>query len=434
MEDAVRAIESSVSRLLERRDRLVVALSGGGDSSVLLDAIARLRSPNHHVVVASVDHGTGEAATEATARAVSQAAMMGFPAISERLYTARHDEASLRAGRWAFLKRVSETQNAPVVTAHSLDDHIETVVMRLLRGANARGLAGLLAKSDVERPLLPHTRSAIRGYAEARGVDFIDDPTNASLAYLRNRIRLELLPAIRAVRPTFEDEMLRLSTEAAEVRLLVDDVAKHFIAGDSQGALLTARTAQLSDYPDTSLHLLLPALASYAGITLDRRGIHRLTYLIRSRPGTRAQISGGVEAVRSGNELMIMKRARRESGQVKLRDSGETRFSDFRFNAEPAASFPAAEANAWRIDIPRSAQTIVRQWHPGDRLTIDLKGRRRRVKRFFADAGIVGPLRTGWPVVVCDGELIWIPGIRASQNVVRQEGRMVRYTCERIRD
>jgi tRNA(Ile)-lysidine synthetase-like protein len=121
-----------------------------------------------------------------------------------------------------------------------------------------------------------------------------------------------------------------------------------------------------------------------------------------------------------------------------LRDSGETEFGAFRFLADPDASIqngePAGAPNPWRIDIPKSAEPVVRQWHPGDRLTTDLSGGRRRVKRFFADAGIVGPLRIGWPVVLCGDEVIWIPGVKASQDAVRREGMMVHYTCERIRD
>ena len=194
---SVRESETSVRELLARRNRLVLAVSGGVDSAVLLDAIARLRGPGHRVVVVSVDHGTGDAATESTARVLATAAQFGLPAISERLLTARADEASWRAGRWAFLRSVAEAEKAPVVTGHTLNDHIETVVMRLMRGASARGLAGLLAVTNVERPLLAHDRTAILSYAKHQKVSFTEDPTNESRAFLRNRIRLDLLPAIR---------------------------------------------------------------------------------------------------------------------------------------------------------------------------------------------------------------------------------------------
>src|SRR5688572_21644935 len=433
---AVSAIESSVSDLLARRDRLVVAVSGGIDSCVLLDAVLRLRTPGHHIVVASVDHGTGDAATEATARTVATAARHGVPAISERLSPVRHDDATLRAGRWSFLKRVGAVQDAPVVTAHTRDDHIETVVMRAMRGAGVRGLAGLLAASPVERPLLAITRKEIRAYADRRSVEFTEDPSNESLAYFRNRVRLQLLPAIRRAAPEFEAQIFALSSRAAALRAEVDSIARLFEL-ETRAAMIIIDAAALSDLPDDSVRLLLPALLSRAGITLDRRGLVRLASVVKGAPGSRGQLSGGFEAVRSRSEVTVRRPFSGDASVLRLRESGETRFGDFRFRADPVANIPEeadGSTDPWRIYIPKSAQPVVRQWHPGDRLTTDLMGGRRRVKRFFSDAGVVGPLRAGWPVVLCDEDVVWIPGIKTSQAAIPHEGRMVHYICEKIRD
>lgn len=435
-EKSVRAIESSVEALLARRDRLVIAVSGGADSAVLFDVVVRLRGARHHILLASVDHGTGATATEATAQAVSAAARHGVPAISERLSLARHDEASLRAGRWAFLRHVARVHEAAVVTAHSLDDHIETVFMRAMRGASARGLAGLLAPSPVERPFLEISRDAIRDYAVRRKIQFTDDPTNASLAYFRNRVRLDLLPAIRRVAPHFEEELLGLSKRAADLRREVDTIAAQFLI-ETAPARVVFNAAEMTRLPDESKRLLLPSLVARAGITLDRRGLVRLASVVCAAPGTRGQLSGGFEAIRSRAEVSVQRPTAGESAVLRLREAGETRFGDFRFHTEPGASFlqeREGSPSAWRIYIPRSAQPVVRQWHPGDRLTTDLTGGRRRVKRFFADAGIAGPLRTGWPVVLCGEDVIWIPGIKASQAAIQPEPRMVQYICEKIRD
>jgi tRNA(Ile)-lysidine synthase len=430
----VNAIEASVQRLLSRRQRLVLAVSGGADSAVLLDCVVRLRTSRHNIVVASVDHGTGEVATEATAVAVSAAARAGLPAISERLTLSQYDEATLREGRWKFLRRVAAAHDATVVTAHSLDDHIETVVIRVLRGSGARGLAGLLAESGIERPLLEHRRAAIRDYARIRGIEFVEDPSNASLVYLRNRIRLQLLPSLRAVRPDFEDEILDVARKAAQLRRDVDDIGREFISERVDGQPVVLDADALQELPDDSLRLVLPALAARSGTTLDRRGLVRLASVVRSAAGSRGQLSGGFEAIRGRHDVTIVRPAAVDPAVLRLREKGETRFGSFRFRAEPSASIVDEGSDAWRIYIPRSAEPVVRQWHPGDRLTIDLKGSRRRVKRFFADAGVVGPMRMGWPVVICGDDVVWIPGIKSSQAAVRREPKMVHYKCERIRD
>lgn len=417
---------------------MVVAVSGGVDSAVLLDAIARLRGVHHRIVVATVDHGTGAAATEATAQTLAAAARHGLPAISERLAPERPGEAAWREGRWAFLHRIARGEGAPVVTAHTSDDHIETVVMRILRGAGARGLAGLLAPSPIERPLLCHGRADVLRYADRHHVAFIDDPTNASRAHFRNRVRLDLLPAIRRVDPDFEPWITNLSRAAADLRVRIDAIAGAFVLEPRDGALLVLDASKLNELTDDSLSILLPALVSLAGITLDRRGMARLASVVRSVAGSRGQLSGGYEAVRGRSDLAVVSLARDHNETVRLRTAGETRFGEFRFQAQPAGSkrgqVEADDQSHWRIYIPKSAEPIVRQWHPGDRLTTDLKGGRRRVKRFFAEAGIVGPLRIGWPVVLCGTELVWIPGVRASQEAIPREARMVQYKCERVRD
>lgn len=429
-------IERSVEQLLTRSRRLVLAVSGGADSAALLDAVSRRRTADHDVLVASVDHGTGEAATEATAMTLAAAARAGLPAVSERLDLPRHDEATLREGRWKFLRQVSAMHAGPVVTAHTLDDHIETVVMRILRGSSARGLAGLLADSPVERPFLALRRRATRDYVRRRRIPFVDDPSNESLRYFRNRVRLQLLPALRGVNPGFESEILDISRRASALRTAVNEVASGFLVRERDRAL-TLNAEALRELPDASLWLLLPALMARAGITLDRRGLARLASVVRARPGSSGQLSGGFEAVRSREGVTISRPAPADPSILKLRAKGETRFGAFRFWAEPGTTIQSGKStasDAWRIYIPRNAEPVVRQWYPGDRLRIDLSGGSRRVKRFFADAGVVGPLRAGWPVVLCGDDVIWIPGIKASQAAVSDAGKMVHYTCERIRE
>ena len=179
--------------------RLVLAVSGGRDSMAMLHAAAR-SARGSVATVATFDHGTGSHATEAVRHVESEAARLGLPCIAGRApQSTGPSEEQLRNARRHFLRGVARFNNGTVVTAHTLDDHLETVVMRVLRDAGARGLAGLRAPSDTVRPLLDFTRADLARYAAVIGATWVDDPTNESRRYFRNRVRLDLLPAIRSV-------------------------------------------------------------------------------------------------------------------------------------------------------------------------------------------------------------------------------------------
>jgi len=438
----LRDIEVPVRHLLERRERLVLAVSGGVDSAVLLDAVARLQQKRHRIVVATIDHGTGALATEAVALTAAAAARHRLRLVTERMAPGRPSEAEWRRQRWQFLRGVASREDAAIVTAHTRDDQVETVVMRLLRGAGARGVAGLYAGTEVERPLLSASRADVLYYARRRHIEYVDDPTNLSAAFFRNRVRLNLLPAIRAVRPGFDDEILDLAHRAAQVRRAVDDVAETFVMESRPGSWVSVDALALGDFPPEGRRLLWPSLARYAGATLDRRGIVRLAELVERPAGSRVQVSGGLEAVR-GRDVIRLGRPSGRPGkaEVNIREGGT--FGAFRFDAVPVATISRSASSGgntgvpdrpdpWRIRLDVSCQPIVREWVPGDRLILGDSRGPRRVKRFLADAGIPGPLRNGWPVVVVGGDVIWIPGIHAGRQAQRGEGPLVEYRCERI--
>jgi tRNA(Ile)-lysidine synthase len=89
--------------------------------------------------------------------------------------------------------------------------------------------------------------------------------------------------------------------------------------------------------------------------------------------------------------------------------------------------------DAWTAELPAHGRLSIREWRPGDRMRLDEGGAARRVKRFLADARVPGPDRAGWPVVLLDSEIVWIPGVRRSRAAADRSGRpTVRYICERF--
>jgi tRNA(Ile)-lysidine synthase len=295
-------VHQAVAKALAGKPRLVLAVSGGMDSMALLDA-----TPATQVAaVATFDHGTGDIAREAVALVADRSLARGLKIVSGRASSVGRTEAEWRAARWSFLRRVAGEARATIVTAHTRDDQVETVVMRILRSAGARGLAGLYADSDVIRPLIDVPRSAIAAYVRERNIPVIEDPTNQSRRHLRNRVRLDLLPALGAVRPEFETEVLQIARRAAAWRFDVEQLVKRFCPVDRMGDHFAVAAADLAGYDPASLAIIWPAIAARAGVTLDWRGTSRVVaFTTGGRVGSSIQLSGGVEVVRTRAQFVI---------------------------------------------------------------------------------------------------------------------------------
>jgi tRNA(Ile)-lysidine synthase len=272
---AITRIERAVTAMLREAGPTVLAVSGGRDSMVLLDAAARLQLTDARPVVATFDHGTGRAASRAAELVAAESSARGLQCVIGHAERRHATESGWREERWRFLREVAAAVGAGVATAHTLDDQIETVFIRILRDSGARGLAGLFATSDSLRPLLATRRADIDVYASTRGIRYVEDPTNVSRRHLRNRVRLDLLPAILAVRPRFAAELLEIAHEAAAWReglaAFVDGIDLMFL--DARTIRIAAEL--LVGYDAASLRILWPEVAARAGVTMDRRGTER---------------------------------------------------------------------------------------------------------------------------------------------------------------
>ena len=406
---------------------VVLAVSGGRDSMVLLDA-AMQAARQSVVAVATFDHATGPAAAKAAQLVTRIARGEGIPVVRGRARGAPRTEAALREERWRFLTSVGRSFRAPVATAHTQSDQVETVVMRILRGAGARGLGGLRTPAPgVLRPLLGLARAELASYADARALEFVHDPSNASRAWLRNRVRHDLLPALERAHPGFAREMLALGERAASWRSELERVLAVLDVRVVPGAAHVAADA-LADYDSASLAIVWPAIAARVGIVLDRRGTMRAAeFTAASRTGDEMPLSGGHRIVR-GRDVFIVERAPEAAPAESVALGFEVRVGRWRLRR---ASRPAATASdAWSAVLPRGPMLSVRPWRPGDRMRPRAEAAPRRVKRFLREAGVPGPEREGWPVVLAGDEIVWIPGIRRIEAADESEG--TRYVCERV--
>lgn len=248
-------------RLLAPGDRCLVAVSGGPDSVALLDLLAALAGRLRvALAVGHVDHGLrGEEGRAAAALVARLAAGAGLPFVEARLPPPRGSgappsEAALRRARYAALARLAREAGCGVIAVgHSREDQAETLLLRLLRGAGPRGLAGMAPLRLLQepgggpplrliRPLLGVPRADLAARVAERGLPTEPDPTNLDRRWLRNALRLDVLPALRTrVNPRLDEAL------AATAAILRDEDA--FVAAEAGArfAWLATRSPAGSD-------------------------------------------------------------------------------------------------------------------------------------------------------------------------------------------
>lgn len=201
---------------VQRGSRVLLALSGGGDSSALLHVLALLAKKQGFSLLAhGVDHGLRPEASRELDLAEAECARSGvtFSRTVLTLSAGGNLQARARDARRAALVAAAERAGADsIATAHHADDRAETVLLRLLRGAGPHGLAVLPARSGVWiRPQLRARKSDVLGHLDRHELRFSDDPSNRNPRFLRTRVRAELLPLLEQLSPQIVGHLCALA-------------------------------------------------------------------------------------------------------------------------------------------------------------------------------------------------------------------------------
>ena len=265
----------------------MVAVSGGADSVALLlalDDLVRMKQLRANIAIAHLDHGL-RAESRADAKWVSSLAnQLGYEFLTSRLNigkraTATGDnlEQAARRGRYEFLAKTAKKKNAHLLlTAHTMDDQAETVLLRLLRGSGAEGLAGIEpvrpfdSRSDflLARPLLTWARRAdTQEFCRHRQIDFRSDPMNEDERFARVRVRKQLIPLMES----FNGKIVEALARTAE--LLGDDLT--VLNQQAELLLHAASDGEAGNKAETKAPLLNVRVLANAPVSVRRRALRQ---------------------------------------------------------------------------------------------------------------------------------------------------------------
>mgnify|MGYP001180490026 CR=1 FL=1 len=449
----VRAIRAR--GLLEPGQRILVAVSGGPDSVALLSILHQL-APAWNLSLAVVHCNYGLRGAESDGDASFVAALcrrLALPCHIRRLTVERGRtgessslQASARKSRYRlFREMVDELGADRVALGHTVDDQAETVLLRMLRGAGLRGLAGMphIREHLFIRPLLSCSRQEILNYLRAVGLSYRTDSSNAKLIYLRNRVRHELLPVMQSLAPAAARILARQADLVRDDDRLLDALAAHrlerLIRSRDSASVVLDRTLLLKQHPAIQRRILRQAIQAVAPSTGEPRSDVLLSML-----ASLASRSGGVWNVGAAAVACEQDRVRLTAVSLLLPMSGKVSHPIEAASVPDAVTMPALPSSiAWPLtgamirlravtrerglvllEKPSSSVALldadrlswpltIRSWRPGDWFfPTGMAGRRKKLQDYFTDAKLGRSMRERIPLVLSGESIVWIVGQR----------------------
>ncbi len=444
-------------------DRVAVAVSGGADSIALLRALLDLRDELGIVLaVAHFNHGLRgdqSLADEAfVAELAKQHALEFFCGRADVRGHALAAKLSLEAAgrnlRYRWLAQLAAEQRFDAIAAaHTLDDQAETVLLKFLRGAGTRGLAGIYPVLELEnhrvvRPLLCVARDQVETYLESLGQQWREDETNLDRRFTRNRVRHDLLPLLER---EFNPNIRALLADAAELSRAEQDywqalveselaqrldpvqdarVRPRFSAASrpapfhfepaSAGGTPSSPRLLLDGFPALPLALqrrLLKAFAETYSLALDFDHIEKLLHCaLGNLP--RAELPSNWLAECRGNSLELRPPAAfpvsSSDYEYLLPVPGEVRIANLNLTVRALLVTPEFARDTPSDTLLNAAligpQLTIRNWHPGDRFCPAHSRSEEKLKRLFAEKHIPADQRPTWPVILHDADIVWVQG------------------------
>jgi tRNA(Ile)-lysidine synthase len=434
--------------LIHPGDRVGVAVSGGADSVALLRIMLELRSELG--VVLSVVHFNhqlrgDEADTDelfvtrmSLLHKLELFAGKGDVAAYAR---GRHlsTEAAARQLRYQYFRQLFEAKTLNrVATGHTLDDQAETVLLRVVRGAGTRGLAGIYpqllvngSQFSVIRPLLQSRRKLLETYLGEIGQDWREDSSNRDLRHARNRVRHGIMPRLeRALNPAVRESL----AETADIARSEEEYWKNEVAGALSKVYLPDRGIMLRDelkvLPLALQRRVVRAVAESMGLRLEFHHVEEVLELDLRGPRSVMLPEGWVLSLTGSGTTAGLQF-----------DSGEVTISDYEYKLPVPGAILVPETGG-RIEatlVPGSSapgynpdhmldpallqkELTVRNWRAADRYWPAHSKSAKKMKELLQERKVTGAERKLWPVVVSGQEIVWVRGFPAPARLRLREG------------
>jgi tRNA(Ile)-lysidine synthase len=406
-----RLFADNVIELAGPRPRVLVAFSGGMDSSVLAHGLVRQRGKFSALRLVHVDHGLQPTSADWSNHCSRQARKWQVPLILLKADIRRTRgeslEAAARDARYSLIAEVLDPGEV-LVTAQHRDDQVETLLLQLFRGAGVAGLASMprtagFARGRIVRPLLDLSRAVLESYAKSEKLAWVEDPTNATSRFGRNFLRHEIMPSLRRRWNGIDQAIARSARHMGEAAKLLDSIARRDLARAADGDGLNV--AVVKTLPPARRRNALRAFVARAGLELPSTAkmMEIAGSLLAARPDAQPEVQwyGGVMRRRAGRlELHVIS----ENGlELKL----ETALKSWHWKQErvfiandAGDSLALIDDTSGPIDLDKLPSTIeVRPRRGGEKLRVGPQARTQSLKKLLQGARMSVERRARLPLL-----------------------------------
>ena len=430
---------------LNRGDRVIVAVSGGPDSTALLLLLNGLkRDYNLKLFVAHLDHKLRPASHTKKdyeyVKALSR--RIGVPLISESADVSSYAkksglsiEEAARDKRYEFLLRAAKDTGAKkIAMGHTLDDQAETVLMRLIRGSGLGGLRGIppmrpLGDTVIIRPLIKTWRREVEAYLKGMGVKARQDATNLMPKFLRNRIRHELIGLLEKYNPNIKEVLARSAQNFSYDYEIISDIIDREFERCVKARIdsVAVNLSRLKGKPaGIRRGILRKAIEISKGDLrgIDYSHIEDMEGLIKIDKGA-VDLPGKIRAVKARGILTFGK-IRHEPAvpkvYMRIPVEGSVRIPELKISFETKFARLGAKTKKPRtieyIDFGKIKGSLhLRTWEKGDRFRPLGMLKEKKLQDFFVDQKVPRSERRKVPLLVSGNNIIWVCGLRISDDV-----------------